>query len=365
MKILVVANFDVGLYKFRKELLQEIMNNGHEVYISLPDGDLVQPLVDMGCKFIKTDLERRGVNPLADFKLISKYRKILKKIKPDLVITYTIKPNLYMGMLCKNRNIPYVINITGLGTAFQSHGAVLKAFVKMYKAACKKAQTVIFENCENMQIFKDYKIVNNEQCLLNNGAGVNLEEYPFTDYPGAEQIRFLFVGRVMKEKGIDELFEAAKMIKKEYENVYFDVVGPYEDDYKDVTEKLVADGIIDYYGFQDDVKHFIEKAHCFVLPSWHEGMANTNLECAAMGRPIITSNIHGCLEAVVDGQTGFLAEPKNVDDLYEKLKQFIDLPYDKKVEMGQVSHNHIAKNFDKKVVVFKTFERIFSEDLEK
>ena len=106
MKILVVANFDVGLYKFRKELLKEIMNNGHEVYISLPDGDLVQPLVDMGCKFIKTDLERRGVNPLADFKLISKYRKILKKIKPDLVITYTIKPNLYMGMLCKNRNIP-------------------------------------------------------------------------------------------------------------------------------------------------------------------------------------------------------------------------------------------------------------------
>lgn len=360
MKVLVVANFDVGLYKFRKELLQEILNIGHEVYISLPNGDLVQPLVDMGCQFIETELDRRGMNPVTDLKLIGKYRKILNQVKPDLVITYTIKPNIYMGMLCKNRSIPYVINITGLGTAFQSHGVMLKVFVEMYKLACKKAQTVIFENCENMQIFKDYGIVKEQQCLLNNGAGVNLEEYPYTAYPNDEQIRFLFVGRVMQEKGIDELFEAARRIKKEYDNVYFDIVGPYEDDYKDVTEQLVNDGVIEYHGFQEDVKPFIEKAHCFVLPSWHEGMANTNLECGAMGRPIITSNIHGCLEAIEDGKTGFLAKPKNADDLYDKMKKFIDLPYDKKIEMGQASHNHIAENFDKKDVVSKTIERIFS-----
>ena len=360
MKVLVVANFDVGLYKFRKELIQEILNSGHEVYISLPNGDLVQPLVDMGCQFIETELDRRGMNPVTDLKLIGKYRKILNQVKPDLVITYTIKPNIYMGMLCKNRSIPYVINITGLGTAFQSHGMMLKVFVEMYKLACKKAQTVIFENCENMQIFKDYGIVKEQQCLLNNGAGVNLEEYPFTAYPNDEQIRFLFVGRVMQEKGIDELYEAARRIKEEYNNVYFDIVGPYEDDYKDVTEQLVNDGVIEYHGYQDDVKPFIEKAHCFVLPSWHEGMANTNLECGAMGRPIITSNIHGCLEAVIDGETGYLAEPKNADDLYDKMKKFIDLPYDKKIEMGQASHNHIAENFDKKDVVSKTIERIFS-----
>lgn len=365
MIVLVVANFDVGLYKFRKELLQEILNSGHEVYISLPNGDLVQPLVDMGCQFIETELDRRGMNPVTDLKLIGKYRKILNQVKPDLVITYTIKPNIYMGMLCKNRSIPYVINITGLGTAFQSHGIMLKVFVEMYKLACKKAQTVIFENCENMQIFKNYGIVKEQQCLLNNGAGVNLEEYPFTTYPNDEQIRFLFVGRVMQEKGIDELFEAARRIKEEYDNVYFDIVGPYEDDYKDVTEQLVNDGVIEYHGFQEDVKPFIEKAHCFVLPSWHEGMANTNLECAAMARPIITSNIHGCLEAVEDGKTGFLAEPKNADDLYSKMKKFIDLPYDKKIEMGQTSHNHIAGKFDKKDVVSKTIERIFSKNLEK
>ncbi len=235
---------------------------------------------------------------------------------------------------------------------------MLKIFVQLYKAACKKAQTVIFENCANMQLFKDYGIVKDEQCLLNNGAGVNLEEYPFTEYPDEEQIRFLFIGRVMREKGIDELFDSAKRIKKEYDNVHFDIVGPYEDDYKTVTEQLVADGVIEYHGFQEEVRPFIEKSHCFVLPSWHEGMANTNLECAAMGRPIITSNIHGCLEAVMDNESGFLTEPENSDDLYHKLKAFVELPYEEKKDMAEKSHCHIEENFDKRIIIERTLSRI-------
>lgn len=358
MKILVIANFDVGLFKFRKELLQKMLDDGNDVYISLPNGNLVSALVDMGCKFIDTDVDRRGINPVKDFRLLLTYWKMIGRIKPDLVVTYTIKPNVYAGIVSALRHKKYAINITGLGTAFQSQGVFLKLIVMLYKMACKKAHTVIFENCENMQIFKDYGIVKDEQCLLNNGAGVNLEEYAFTAYPSAEQIRFLFIGRVMQEKGIDELFEVAKRIKREYDNVYFAIVGPYEDDYKKITEQLVADGIIEYYGFQEDVKPFIQNAHCFVLPSWHEGMANTNLECAAMGRPIITSNIHGCFEAVVDGVSGFLPERKNSDDLYRKLKQFIDLPYEEKVLMGQASYDHIIKNFDKKIIVNETVSRI-------
>lgn len=360
MKILVAANFDLGLYKFRKELLKALLDNGHQVYIALPKGDLVPPLVEMGCSFVEADIDRRGMNPITDLKLIFSYRKILKQVKPDFVITYTIKPNIYMGFLCRVMKIPYVVNITGLGTAFQSKGAMRRVFVQLYKTACKKAHTVIFENCANMQLFKDYGIVTDRQCLLNNGAGVNLEEYPFTEYPDKEQVRFLFIGRVMREKGMDELYAAAKRIKKEYDNVFFDIVGPYEDDYKSVTEQLVEDGVIEYHGFQENVKPFIEKSHCFVLPSWHEGMANTNLECAAMGRPIITSNIHGCLEAVIENKSGFLTEPKNAEVLYSKLKQFIELPYDKKIEMGQAAHNHIANHFDKTRIVSRTMDRVFN-----
>lgn len=360
MKILVVANFDVGLYKFRKELLQKLIDDGNEVYISLPNGDLIQPLVDIGCVFLETNLDRRGMNPIEDLNLISAYGKILSKIKPDMVITYTIKPNVYMGILCGIKKIPYVINITGLGTAFQSHGAVLRMFVTLYKFACKKAKTVIFENSENKLVFTENRIVKENQCLLNNGAGVNLDEYSFKEYPNEKSVRFLFVGRIMKEKGIDELFQAAKKIKSEYKNLEFDVVGMYEDDYKQIVDDLTEKGIINFYGYQEDVRSFIENAHCFVLPSWHEGMANTNLECGAMGRPIITSNIHGCLEAVIDGKTGYLAEPKNADDLYAKMKKFIELPYEEKIKMGKASHDHIAEVFDKKKVVEKTIEKIMS-----
>ena len=354
MIILVIANNDIGLYKFRKELLQKLIDDGNEVYISLPNGNLVQPMVDMGCKFIETAVDRRGINPVTDLKLFLNYRKMIGKVKPDFIITYTIKPNVYAGIVSAIKHKKYAINITGLGTAFQKQGFFLKLIVMLYKFACKKAHTVIFENCENMKLFLDYRIVKEEQCLFNAGAGVNLEEYPFEEYPPTDKIRFLFVGRIMQEKGIDELFDAAKRIKREYDNVEFDVVGMYEDNYEETVNRLVDDGIINFYGYQQDVKPFVKQSHCFVLPSWHEGMANTNLECGAMGRPIITSNIHGCLEAVVDGKTGYLVEKKNANDLYEKIKRFIELPYDEKVKMGQASHDHIAEVFDKKKVVSDT-----------
>lgn len=359
MIILVIANNDIGLYKFRKELLQKLIDDGNEVYISLPNGNLVQPMVDMGCKFIDTAVDRRGINPVTDLKLFLNYRKMIGKVKPDFIITYTIKPNVYAGIVSAIKHKKYAINITGLGTAFQKQGLFLKLIVMLYKFACKKAHTVIFENCENMKLFLDYGIVKEEQCLLNAGAGVNLEEYQFEKYPPADRTRFLFIGRIMQEKGIDELFDAAKRIKLEYDNVEFDVVGMYEDNYEETVNRLVDDGIINFYGYQQDVKPFVKQSHCFVLPSWHEGMANTNLECGAMGRPIITSNIHGCLEAVVDGKTGYLVEKKNANDLYEKIKRFIELPYDEKVKMGQASHDHIAEVFDKNKVVENTVERLF------
>lgn len=359
MIILVIANNDIGLYKFRKELLQKLIDDDNEVYISLPNGNLVQPMVDMGCKFIDTAVDRRGINPVTDLKLFLNYRKMIGKVKPDFIITYTIKPNVYAGIVSAIKHKKYAINITGLGTAFQKQGLFLKFIVMLYKFACKKAHTVIFENCENMKLFLDYGIVKEEQCLLNAGAGVNLEEYQFEKYPPADKTRFLFIGRIMQEKGIDELFDAAKRIKREYDNVEFDVVGMYEDNYEETVNRLVDDGIINFYGYQQDVKPFVKQSYCFVLPSWHEGMANTNLECGAMGRPIITSNIHGCLEAVVDGKTGYLVEKKNANDLYEKIKRFIELPYYEKVKTGQASHDHIAEVFDKNKVVENTVERLF------
>ncbi len=359
MRILVLANFDVGLYNFRKELLQKLVDDGNEVYISLPYGDRIEPLKEMGCRFVETHLSRRGMNPVKDIKLFFEYLKIIDKTKPDKIITYTIKPNIYGGWAARLKNVPFYANITGLGTVFQSGGIITRLVVGMYKLALKKAKKVFFENCENMQVILSKGIIKEHQACLLNGAGVNLEEYTLCDYPEDGSIHFLFIGRVMKEKGIDEFLSVARKIHAEGKNAVFDIVGPFEDDYKDEIQQLSDEGIINYYGFQKDVKPFIKKAHCFVLPSYHEGMANTLLECGAMGRPLITSNIHGCLEAVAEGESGYLCKVGDESDLHRKIEQFINISYDEKIKMGINSHNHIAEIFDKVKVVEKTVGEIY------
>ncbi len=358
MHILILANNDVGLYNFRKELIQKLISMGNEVYISLPYGEKVEPLIRYGCRFIDTALDRRGINPVTDLGLVRTYFKIIKQVKPDKVITYTIKPNIYGGIVCRMKRIPMYANITGLGTAFQGNGILTKLVTAMYKFAFKKVKTVFFENKGNRDIIVGKKIIPKEKSYCLNGAGVNLEEFAFTDYPDDGTVHFLFIGRVMREKGIGELFDAAEQLKRDGMDIVVDVVGSFEEDYKEKVNDLDKRGIIKYHGYQSDVKPFIRNAHCFVLPSYHEGMANTLLECGAMGRPLITSNIHGCLEAVKDGETGFLCNAKDTDDLYGKMKRFFELPYERKKDMGRLSYEFVAGVFDKKKVVEETVKEI-------
>ena len=357
MKILILANNDVGLYQFRRELIEELLRE-NEVYISLPYGDFIPRLQEMGCCYIDTFMERRGMNPIRDLRLLFSYLGMMKKLQPDLVITYTIKPNVYGGFAARLQGIPYAINITGLGTAFQHDGLLRQLVTWMYKLSCKKAKVVFFENSENRRIFLDEKIVKEEQTCLLNGAGVNLSHYQLQDYPGGDITKFLFVGRVMKEKGIEELFTAMKRLVAEGIPCCLDILGGYEEDYKDRMEAYAAEGWLHYHGYQADVRPFIAQCHCFVLPSWHEGMANTNLECAASGRPVITSNIHGCMEAVEDGVTGFLCEKQNPEDLYLVMKHFAGLRSEQRKAMGLSGRNRMEALFDKKLVVEKTINHL-------
>lgn len=360
MKILILANYDVGLYQFRRELIEELLKS-HEVYISLPYGELVEPLKDMGCKFLDTPLERRGMNPLKDGKLFLTYLKLFRQVKPDLVITYTIKPNVYGGFAARIAGIPYAVNITGLGTAFQGNGMLRKVVTQMYKLGCKKAKVVFFENAENRQIFIDEHIVRAQQTCLLNGAGVNLEHYKVAEYPAGGETKFLFIGRVMKEKGVDELFTAMRKLVAEGCSCSLDVVGMYEEDYKEIIAQGEAEGWLHYHGYQKDVRPFIANCQCFVLPSWHEGMANTNLECAASGRPIITSNIPGCMEAVEDGASGFLCEKQNTDSLFDAMKMFLSLSSEQREAMGLAGNARMRREFDKQEVVKATLTSLMKE----
>ncbi len=358
MKVLILANFDVGLYQFRRELIEALLKE-NKVTISLPNGELVQPLVDMGCSFVDTPVDRRGVNPVRDFSLLLRYFKLLHRERPDMVITYTIKPNVYGGFACRMLCIPCAANITGLGTAFQKDGVLKTLVTVMYKVSLKKSKVVFFENAENKQTLLNAKIVRKEQCCLLNGAGVNLEHYAYVPYPaGAEPVRFLFIGRVMREKGVDELFAAMEHLRADGIDCTLDVLGDYEENYEPQIRQSEAKGWLCYHGYRKDVRPFIAKAHCFVLPSWHEGMANTNLECAAMGRPIITSRIHGCMEAVIENESGLLCEPQDAESLYQAMKRISRLSNLQREQMGRAGRKHMEAVFDKKLVVDATIGRL-------
>lgn len=353
MNILILANNDIGLYKFRKELLEELLKN-NKVYFCVPYGEHVEKIKSLGCKYIKTEMDRRGINPFVDLKLVLRYDKIVKKLKPDLVITYTIKPNIYGSFICRLNKISCAVNITGLGTAFDRGGVLKKIVVGMYKMACKKAKVIFFENSYNQKVFIDAGICEIKRTKVLNGAGVNLVDYSYQEYPKNDNVKFLFVGRVMKEKGVDELFTATKRLVEQGMKCSLDVVGPFEEDYKKKLEIYESEGWLNYYGYQDDVRPFIKQCDCFVLPSHHEGMANTNLESAASGRPIITSNIPGCCEAIIDGESGFLFEKYDARKLEDAMKKMIKLSCKEREKMGLIGREYMKKVFDKDKVVRET-----------
>lgn len=357
-KILILANNSGGLYDFRNDLITALMEKG-EVVASTPFDSRVEELQAMNFRLIETRLDRRSINPATDFKLMLNYLRLLKREKPDMVITYTIKPNVYGGAMCRLTGTNYAVNITGLGTAFEGQGMLRKIVTMMYRFALKKAKVVFFENSGDLELLVGERIVRREQTCLLSGAGVNLERFPLQAYPDNEGVKFLFIGRVMREKGIDELFEAMKKLRGDGVNCSLDVLGYFDEDYSDKIKSFEQEGWLRYHGFQSDVRPFIAGCDCFVLPSWHEGMANTNLECAASGRPVITSNFPGCMESVVEGESGLLCESKNAESLYAAMKKMCLLPREEREKMGLRGRRHMEDVFDKRVVVKNTVEALF------
>ena len=358
-RILVLANNDVGLYRFRKDLLAALLGAGHEVYISLPDGGFISELVQLGCRFIDTPIERRAMNPIHDSKLFHQYRAILKEVKPDLVLTYTIKPNIYGGLACRMAHIPYAVNITGLGSAIENGGWLKKFVLALYKPALKGARVIFFENTGNRDTLAATGVVPKGRDVVLSGAGVNLEDYPYQSYPQEGAVRFLFVGRVMREKGVDELFAAAKRMKQEYgDGVEFHIVGSFEEGYKPLMDELEKAGVVKYHGYQSDMKRFYAMASCVVLPSYHEGMSNVLLEAAASGRPLITSDIPGCREAVEDGVSGYLCPAKDANALYGAMQRVMELSVEQRSEMGCRGRKRMVKMFDKLLVINKTMNNL-------
>lgn len=358
MKIIFAGNGDLSVYTQRKELVESFLQNGHEVILSCPNSDKVQKLVDKGCKLYETNFERKGTNPFQDLKLYKHYKKMIREVKPDIVMTFTIKPNIYMGLACKKYKIPYIANITGLGTAVEIPGILQKITCFLYKQALSKAKTVFFQNKENEEFFAKRNIAPNTHKFLP-GSGVNLEEHKLAEYPKGETIKFVFVARIMKEKGIDEYLAAAKYFKENNYDVEFHICGFCEKNYETYLDEYQEKNIIHYHGMVSNMHEIYKEMHCTIHPTFYpEGLSNVLLESCATGRPIITTNRSGCREVVDDGINGFVVKEKDSDDLINKIKKFLSMSYEEKRQMGLAGRKKVEKEFDRQIVVRKYNEEL-------
>ncbi len=351
MKILVLANNDVGLLSFRQELLTSLLDKNYEVIVSLPSGNRIDEIKTLGCKISIANISRRGMNPVEDLKLLKYYLNLLSKEKPNVVLTYTIKPNIYGGMSCAIKGIPYIVNITGLGSAVEKPGIIQTLTVNMYRLAMRKAKCIFFQNEGNRNFFKSRNIRNDIHRIIP-GSGANIKRFQPAEYPSFGPIRFLFISRLMKEKGIEEYFAAAQYFRRIRNDVEFHILGDCEEDYTTQLKALESDGVVIYHGQQNDVRPFLSECSCLIHPTFYpEGMSNVILEAASTGRPVITTRRHGCMEAVDDGVTGFLFEEKDTQGLIDQIEKFLSMSVEGRAEMGKRARSKMEREFDRQIVV--------------
>lgn len=353
-KVLILINSSGGLYDFRNEFVQALLAK-YQVYVSMPDDVKEKELTAEGCRIIKTAINRRGVNPLEDLKLYRTYSRMMREIKPDLVVTYTIKPNIYGGLAAGMRRIPYITTITGLGGAFDRKGVFLRLVITLYRTGMRKAKCVFFQNEENRSIFQGYGITAGRTRMVM-GSGVNLERHHYEEYPAGEETHFLFVGRVMKERGILEYIEAAKALHSD--RVFFDILGYCDEDYQDLLNALEQQGVVRQIGFHTEVHPYLAAASAIVVASFHEGMSNALIEGAATGRPVIASNISGCLEAFEEGRTGFGFTPGHGQELIRAMEKFLALSVEERAAMGRRGREKMEKEFDRRLVTGEYMDEV-------
>ncbi|CRH84132.1 Putative colanic biosynthesis UDP-glucose lipid carrier transferase [Chlamydia trachomatis] len=350
-KILFLVNHDVVIYNFRLELVEKLLTEGYEVHISSPYGERIDDLKKLGAIHHDIKMDRHGMNPISEFKLLNQYKKLISELKPDYIFGYTIKPNIYGSIAAQKYNVPFIANITGLGTAVENPGMTQKIMVMLYKIAFKDVEKVFFQNTENQEFFVKHKIALGKHELLP-GSGVNLQRFSFKEYPKGNIIKFAFISRIMKEKGIDQYLEAAKSIKEKYNNVEFHICGFCEAEYEGKLKEYNDNGIVIYHGMIRDVADFMSKMNCIVHPTYYpEGISNVLLEACATGRPIITTNRSGCREVIDDGVNGYMIPQKNTDKLIESIDKFLHLKINEMSQMGLKAREKVEKEFDRQIVV--------------
>jgi galacturonosyltransferase len=365
--IALLTNNDDDVYCFRKELIEGLIAQGYDMLISCPYGEKFELMQHIEYIYDDPVIDRRGTNIVADFKLYCHYKKLFAKCRPDVVLTYTAKPNVYASIAARQLKIPYINNVTGFGSVLNKKGLMRAFIMGLFKFAYRGAHCIMFQNSTNQKLALEQGMVKGDHRLIP-GSGVDLTRFPLQSYPNGgngsqgETVVFNYIGRVLHDKGVDDYIAAAKRIKEKYPNTEFNMIGfiePTESHYEEDLRILGEQDIVHYRGSQKDVKPFIARAHAIIHPSTYgEGMSNVLLENAASGRFLITTDNPGCRETVVDGQSGYIYPGGNVDALVQKIEAFLAMPNETRKQMGECGRNHVEQNFSRAIVVAAYQEKI-------
>ena len=362
-KVLIIANDESTIVNFRLEILETFIREGFDVTVAYPLAKRTSLVEQTGAKVRDIAVSRHGQNIAQDIKFFNDCKKLITEIKPDVVLTYTIKPNIYASIASQKMHVPYINTITGIGSVVSSKSFLSKILLKMQKYAYRKSSCVFFQNQDNLEKFRELNVISQEtNAILVPGSGVNLDKQKYEEFPPNDGItRFIIVSRLRSDKGYNEFFDMAEAIKAKYPNTEFNVVGWYEEPELSVrVDALNEAEIIKYHGekTQAEVHELIKQCNCLMHPSYHEGMANVILEAASTGRPVIVSNIPGCKEGVDAGETGLLCEVKDSQSLINAVEEYLSIPYEKQVEMGLKARQKMQNEFDREFVAKEYIKQI-------
>ncbi len=357
-KVLIVLNTAWNLVNFRAGLIRVLVAHGYEVIAVAPYDEYADRLEELGCRFVALPMDNKGTHPGRDLLLTIRFLKLLRKERPDVFLGYTVKPNIYGSFAAHLLYIPVINNIAGLGAVFIRNNWLTRFVRLLYKLALSRSHHVFFQNNEDLELFVDQSLVSIRKVSRLPGSGINLSDFTYMPSTAIDNssFKFILVARLLWDKGVGEYVNAAKIVRREYPNVKFQILG-----FLDVknpsavsTEQMnewVDEGLVAYLGVTDDVKPYLVASDCVVLPSYREGLPRSLLEATAIGRPIIATDVTGCRDVVDHGVNGLLCNVRDSDDLANKMLQMIEMTPNERAVMGRAGRQKVETEFDENIVI--------------
>ncbi|WP_370402028.1 glycosyltransferase family 4 protein [Sulfitobacter sp. JB4-11] len=362
MHVLITINAAWNALNFRRPIIDALLERGDRVTLLAPSDASVPHLKSLGVEHVNLEMDTKGLNPVSGIQLTRRLHAHFRDLNPDIVLSYTIKNNIFGAFAAHRLDIPFIPNVSGLGTAFLS-GSILQTIARLlYRRAFKPVRTVFFQNSEDLDLFLSLRLVSPTQARLLPGSGIDLDRFTPLPMPRSPPT-FLMIGRLLRDKGTFEFVEAARLLRSEHPTARFQLLGAVDAQNRtavpaDVVTGWQDEGVIDYLGTTDDVRPFIAKASAVVLPSYREGAPRTLMEASAMARPVIATDVPGCRSVVERNVTGIFCAAKSAQSLATAFRQFLAMTNEQQTRMGAAGRRKMVDEYDQRYVVSSYMDEI-------